>query len=106
MLLIEDLVLDLISSKAFKDQSLFKASVKNIKKGSRIDAPKHTEFYINTNAILTIGSIQGEDEVFWFTLAIGTIGGLLFSLFAVFVCLPVFLWRNEHNRKEKLIKLV
>lgn len=35
--------------------------------------------------------IGGQDEVFWFSLAIGTIGGLLFSMFAVFICLPVFL---------------
>lgn len=35
--------------------------------------------------------IEGESEIFWFALAIGTIGGLLFSLFAVFFCLPVFL---------------
>lgn len=39
--------------------------------------------------------IEGEDEVFWFALAIGTIGGLLFSLFAVFVCLPVFLSKRK-----------
>ncbi len=35
--------------------------------------------------------MEGESEVFWFALAIGTIGGLIFSIFAVFVCLPVFL---------------
>ena len=39
--------------------------------------------------------IEGEDEVFWFALAIGTIGGLLFSLFAVFICLPVFLSKRK-----------
>lgn len=38
--------------------------------------------------------IEGQKEVFWFSLAIGTIGGLLFSLIAVFVCLPVFLYRK------------
>ena len=41
--------------------------------------------------------LEGDNEIFWFALAIGTIGGLLFSLFAVFVCLPVFL-----NRKSTL----
>lgn len=35
--------------------------------------------------------VEGQNEVFWFSLAIGTIGGLLFSLIAVFVYLPVFL---------------
>ena len=33
----------------------------------------------------------GQKEVFWFSLAIGTIGGLLFSLFALSVFLPLFL---------------
>lgn len=35
--------------------------------------------------------LEGEDEYFWFALAIGTIGGLIFSIIAVFVCLPIFL---------------
>ena len=35
--------------------------------------------------------IEGESEAFWFSLAIGTIGGLMFSTVAVFLCLPVFL---------------
>jgi multidrug efflux pump subunit AcrB len=35
--------------------------------------------------------LEGQNEVFWFSLAAGTIGGLLFSLFAVFVFLPVVL---------------
>lgn len=38
--------------------------------------------------------IEGQDEVFWFSLAIGTIGGLIFSLFAIFICLPVFLFKR------------
>lgn len=45
--------------------------------------------------------IEGENEVFWFALAIGTIGGLVFSLVAVFVCLPIFL-----SRKVKKLKAV
>ena len=47
--------------------------------------------------------IEGEDEVLCFgywLLAIGTIGGLLFSLVAVFLCLPVFLW----NKKMTYVK--
>jgi multidrug efflux pump subunit AcrB len=39
--------------------------------------------------------IEGQNEVFWFSLAAGTIGGLLFSLCAVFVVLPVLLWKKR-----------
>lgn len=35
----------------------------------------------------------GDTEVFWFGLAVGTIGGLAFSVFALFTTLPVFLWQ-------------
>ncbi|GAB4411445.1 MAG: hypothetical protein OHK0053_38190 [Microscillaceae bacterium] len=38
---------------------------------------------------------EGDSEIFWFSLAAGAIGGLLFSLFAVFVCLPVWMMRKE-----------
>ena len=31
----------------------------------------------------------GQNEIFWFALAVGTMGGLVFSLFAVFILLPV-----------------
>jgi len=41
--------------------------------------------------------IGGQNEVFWFALAAGTTGGLLFSLLVVFFCLPVSL-----NKKQKL----
>jgi multidrug efflux pump subunit AcrB len=44
--------------------------------------------------------IEGDSEIFWFALAIGTIGGLVFSIVAVFVCLPVFL-----SRKSKKVSL-
>lgn len=37
----------------------------------------------------------GKNEVFWFALAAGTIGGLVLSLFAVFILLPVLLWRKR-----------
>ncbi|WP_026956506.1 efflux RND transporter permease subunit [Algoriphagus vanfongensis] len=39
--------------------------------------------------------MEGQNEVFWFSLAIGTIGGLVFSMVGVFWVLPVFLWRKE-----------
>ncbi|PKP24643.1 MAG: hypothetical protein CVU03_11485 [Bacteroidetes bacterium HGW-Bacteroidetes-2] len=34
--------------------------------------------------------IDGQNEVFWFALAIGTIGGLLFSILAIIIYLPIF----------------
>ncbi len=39
--------------------------------------------------------IEGQNEVFWFSLAVGTIGGLLFSLLSIFVLLPVLLWKKK-----------
>ncbi|WP_297335769.1 efflux RND transporter permease subunit [Algoriphagus sp.] len=39
--------------------------------------------------------IEGQNEIFWFSLAIGTIGGLTFSMVGVFWALPVFLWKKE-----------
>jgi multidrug efflux pump subunit AcrB len=39
--------------------------------------------------------LEGQNEVFWFSLAAGTIGGLLFSLFALFIVLPVLLWKKK-----------
>jgi multidrug efflux pump subunit AcrB len=39
--------------------------------------------------------LEGQNEVFWFSLAAGTIGGLLFSLFALFIVLPVLLWKKN-----------
>ncbi|WP_373492653.1 efflux RND transporter permease subunit, partial [Aquiflexum sp.] len=38
--------------------------------------------------------MEGQNEIFWFSLAIGTIGGLIFSIVGVFLGLPVFLWRK------------
>lgn len=36
-------------------------------------------------------AILGQNEVFWFSLSVGAIGGLLFSLFAIVFCLPLFI---------------
>lgn len=41
--------------------------------------------------------MDGPGEVFWFSLAAGTIGGLLFSLPAVFIILPVLLWKQRQR---------
>lgn len=34
--------------------------------------------------------VSGQNEVFWFALGVGTIGGLVFSLLALFIYLPLF----------------
>ncbi len=44
--------------------------------------------------------IEGQGEIFWFSLAIGTIGGLLFSMVGVFLALPVFLWKKRYDNSE------
>ncbi len=38
---------------------------------------------------------DGPKEVFWFAFAIGTIGGMLFSIIALFCFLPVFLFKRK-----------
>lgn len=35
--------------------------------------------------------VMGQKEIFWFAFAAGTIGGLIFSLIAIFIYLPLFL---------------
>ena len=44
---------------------------------------------------LTPFLLEGQNEVFWFSLAAGTIGGLIFSLVAVFFVLPVWLMKRH-----------
>ncbi len=39
--------------------------------------------------------IDGQKEVFWFSFAVGVIGGLLFSILLVFVMFPVLLFRRS-----------
>ncbi len=39
--------------------------------------------------------INGQNEVFWFALGVGTIGGLLFSVLAILFYLPVFSLKKE-----------
>lgn len=50
--------------------------------------------------------IGGENEIFWFALAVGTIGGLIFSLFSVIIVLPVLAYKRlsdfQDNRLEML----
>ncbi len=44
--------------------------------------------------------MEGQNEIFWFSLAIGTIGGLVFSMVGVFLALPVFLWKNKPSQNK------
>jgi hypothetical protein len=39
--------------------------------------------------------LKGQNEVFWFSMAVGTIGGLAASLLAVLTILPVLLWKRR-----------
>lgn len=39
--------------------------------------------------------LDGQQEVFWFSFAIGVIGGLLFSILLVFVVFPVLLMNRN-----------
>ena len=39
---------------------------------------------------------DGQDEVFWFALGIGTIGGLLFSLLGILIYLPLFTLKKKN----------
>lgn len=38
---------------------------------------------------------DGEDEAFWFSLGVGTIGGLVFSIIGVFIYLPLFTLKRK-----------
>jgi multidrug efflux pump subunit AcrB len=41
--------------------------------------------------------LGGQDEVFWFAFAAGSIGGLLFSLLGVIIFLPAFLLKYKRS---------
>jgi multidrug efflux pump subunit AcrB len=45
---------------------------------------------------------EGDDEVFWFALAAGTMGGLIFSTLAIIVFMPAFLPLKPKNRKHSI----
>ncbi|MBA3985457.1 MAG: efflux RND transporter permease subunit, partial [Flavobacteriales bacterium] len=44
--------------------------------------------------------IGGQNEVFWFALAVGTMGGLLFSLVAIFIYLPLFTLKKPPQNEK------
>lgn len=41
---------------------------------------------------------EGQREVFWFSLAVGVMGGLVFSMYAVFVVLVVMSWKKGASK--------
>ena len=41
--------------------------------------------------------IDGQDEPFWFSFAVGSCGGLLFSIIALIFVLPVFVGMRMVN---------
>lgn len=43
---------------------------------------------------------EGDDEVFWFALAAGTMGGLIFSVLAIMIFMPAFLPLEPKHRKH------
>lgn len=45
-------------------------------------------------------------EAFWFPLAAGTMGGLLFSLVGIFVLLPIFLVKRKSPTKQPQSNIV
>ncbi|NIJ46580.1 multidrug efflux pump subunit AcrB [Wenyingzhuangia heitensis] len=44
---------------------------------------------------------DGQKEVFWFSFAVGSIGGLIFSLIGIFIYLPLFILKKEKNRHNE-----
>jgi multidrug efflux pump subunit AcrB len=46
---------------------------------------------VSTILGLILFLFEGDTEVFWFSFAIGTMGGMAFSLVALFFYLPLFL---------------
>jgi multidrug efflux pump subunit AcrB len=43
---------------------------------------------------------DGPQEVFWFDFAIGTIGGMVFSVIAVILVLPMFVLKSIKRKNE------
>jgi multidrug efflux pump subunit AcrB len=45
---------------------------------------------------------EGDDEVFWFALAAGTMGGLIFSILAILIFMPAFLPLKPKSRNPAI----
>lgn len=41
---------------------------------------------------------EGQNEVFWFAFAVGAMGGLLFSIIALLIYLPMFIYREPKSQ--------
>jgi multidrug efflux pump subunit AcrB len=46
---------------------------------------------------------NGQNEVFWFSFAVGSMGGLLFSLIALLVYLPLLLTNSSLNNQAAIV---
>ena len=53
---------------------------------------------VSTAAGLFPFLLGGRNEVFWYALAVGTIGGLVFSVFVIVAISPVFFLRKTSNK--------
>lgn len=42
---------------------------------------------------------EGSSQIFWFSFAVGTLGGVIFSFFSIFIFLPVMLWHKSGYRQ-------
>jgi multidrug efflux pump subunit AcrB len=47
--------------------------------------------------------IDGKKEPFWFSLATGTAGGLLFSMVSIYLYLPLFFVKKEKRKRKNII---
>ena len=47
--------------------------------------------------------IDGQEEAFWFSFAIGTIGGLLFSIPALIFIMPIFMPLKKYKKMNKRV---
>jgi multidrug efflux pump subunit AcrB len=68
--------------------------IESVKAYARAFRYKSTPIYLSilsTALGLIPFTLHGSDEVFWFSLAVGTIGGLLFSLVVLTMIIPIFL---------------
>ena len=65
-------------------------------------------YYSRLRSILyttDLRDIPGPDEVFWFDFAIGTMGGMAFSVIALLVYFPIFCvrFRRSVGRKRRVL---
>lgn len=87
----------------------------NAKKGRYVKAYNHKIIPIMLTILSTVLGLipflfDGPTEVFWYAFALGNIGGLAFSIIALFVYLPIFITPKSAipprkvNPKRKIVK--